>query len=81
MRLILILILTLMEITYLIFLLHCDIHMKLSFTETDKCLVEDESFKSFVDLYASNKTLFFEDYAEVRKGRVYLLCACADSDV
>ena len=33
--------------------------------ETDTCLVEDTAFKSLVDSYASNQTMFFADYAEV----------------
>ena len=33
--------------------------------DTDKCLVEDETFRSFVELYASNKSAFFVDYAVV----------------
>mmetsp|Transcript_26461 Transcript_26461/g.44726 ORF Transcript_26461/g.44726 Transcript_26461/m.44726 type:complete len:267 (-) Transcript_26461:755-1555(-) len=32
--------------------------------ETDKCLVEDDVFRPFVELYASNKTTFFAEYAE-----------------
>jgi len=31
---------------------------------TDKCLVEDPSFKKYVDLYAADEDLFFKDYSE-----------------
>ena len=39
--------------------------MRVYVKETDKCLVEDDTFRSYVEQYASNKTLFFIDYAEV----------------
>lgn len=31
---------------------------------TDQCLMEDETFRSYVNRYASNKSLFFVEYAE-----------------
>lgn len=34
---------------------------------TDKCLLEDPSFRSYVELYAKDEDAFFKDYAESHK--------------
>ncbi|KAH9307893.1 hypothetical protein KI387_035804, partial [Taxus chinensis] len=34
---------------------------------TDKCLVEDPSFRPYVELYAKDEDAFFKDYAEAHK--------------
>ncbi|EFJ15007.1 hypothetical protein SELMODRAFT_271672 [Selaginella moellendorffii] len=41
---------------------------------TDKCLLEDPSFRPYVDLYAKDEDAFFKDYAESHKKLSELGC-------